>query len=226
MRPLPREWFEREAAVLAPLLLGKVLVSTVDVDPADVDPADGDPAIGDPAIAGPTGGGGGAPTGRDGARRVAGRIIEVEAYAQDDPASHTFGGPTPRNRVMFGPPGHLYVYLSYGIHRCANVVTGPAGNGQAVLLRAVQPIEGLRTIRRRRGGRSDRSLVDGPGKLCEGFGIGLHHNGIDLTIGAPVAIVDDGTDPPTRPLIGPRVGISRAVELPWRFRVPPEGGSG
>jgi DNA-3-methyladenine glycosylase len=224
MEPLPREWYERDAPLLAPLLLGKLLVSTADPDPPRAEPAGGDRRHRDGAC--------GDTSDRDadasgGARRlVVGRITEVEAYAEHDPASHTFRGPTPRNRVMFGPGGHLYVYLSYGIHRCANVVVGAVGSGQAVLLRAVQPIDGIDTIRERRGGRPDRSLVDGPGKLCEGFGIGLHHNGVDLTVGRPVAIVDDGVAPPTRPLVGPRVGISRAVDVPWRFRVPPEGWPG
>jgi DNA-3-methyladenine glycosylase len=204
MEPLPRPWFERDAAVLAPLLLGKLLVSTADPDRAGLGGHDREVAQ------------------RHGApRRVVGRITEVEAYAEHDPASHTFRGPTPRNRVMFGPAGHLYVYLSYGIHRCANVVAGREGSGQAVLLRAVEPVAGIETIRERRRGRPDRSLADGPGKLCEGFGIGLHHNGIDLTIGAPVWVAYDGTAPPDEPLIGPRVGITRAVEVPWRFRVPP-----
>ena len=101
---------------------------------------------------------------RDGTH-VSGRIVETEAYTRADPASHSFNGPTARNAVMFGPPGRLYVYLSYGIHCCANVVTGADGDGQAVLLRAVAPIEGLDVIRARRRGRSDRDLANGPGVL-------------------------------------------------------------
>ncbi|MBG7606276.1 MAG: DNA-3-methyladenine glycosylase [Actinobacteria bacterium] len=152
---------------------------------------------------------------------VAGRIIEVEAYTQDDPASHTFGGPTPRNRVMFGPPGRLYVYLSYGIHHCANVVTAQDGVGQALLLRAVTPVHGIETIRLRRHGRPDRELVDGPGKLCEAFAIDLGHYGTNLTdTHSPVTVIDDGMEPPSTPVIGPRIGISKGVETPWRFRVP------
>jgi DNA-3-methyladenine glycosylase len=152
---------------------------------------------------------------------VTGRIVEVEAYRQDDPASHSHRGPTPRTAVMFGPAGRLYVYLSYGIHCCANVVTGPEGSGQALLLRAVRPVDGLPTMRARRRSSDDSRLADGPGKLCQAFGIGLQHRGIDLLDGrAPVRLVDDGTPPPEAPLIGPRVGISRAADVPWRFRLP------
>jgi DNA-3-methyladenine glycosylase len=153
---------------------------------------------------------------------VAGRIVEVEAYAEHDPASHTYVGPTPRNAAMFGPPGHLYVYLSYGLHHCANVVTGPAGSGQAVLLRAVEPLFGIERIRQRRGGRPDRDLTDGPGKLGQAFGIGLEHYGLDVTDrSAPIRIVDDGTPAPVEPVVGPRVGVSKAADVPWRFRLPP-----
>jgi DNA-3-methyladenine glycosylase len=152
---------------------------------------------------------------------VAGRIIEVEAYTQDDPASHTFGGLTPRNRVMFGPPGRLYVYLSYGIHHCANVVTAQDGVGQALLLRAVVPVSGIDTIRSRRHGRPDRELVDGPGKLCEAFAVDLGHYGTNLTeTHSPVTVIHDGMEPPSSPIIGPRVGISKGVDTLWRFRVP------
>jgi DNA-3-methyladenine glycosylase len=152
---------------------------------------------------------------------VAGRIVEVEAYAEHDPASHTYVGPTPRNAAMYGPPGHLYVYLSYGLHHCANVVTGRSGNGQAVLLRAVQPLFGVERIRQRRGGRPDRDLTDGPGKLGQAFGIDLGHYGTDITDrSAPIRIADDGTPPPAAPIIGPRVGVSKAIDVPWRFRVP------
>ena len=152
---------------------------------------------------------------------VAGRIIEVEAYTQDDPASHTFGGLTPRNRVMFGPPGRLYVYLSYGIHHCANVVTAQDGVGQALLLRAVVPVSGIDTIRSRRHGRHDLELVDGPGKLCEAFAVDLGHYGTNLTeTHSPVTVIDGGMEPPSSPIIGPRVGISKGVDTLWRFRVP------
>lgn len=147
-----------------------------------------------------------------------GRITEVEAYRQDDPASHTFRGRTQRNAVMFGPAGHLYVYFTYGMHHCANVVTGPPGVGAAVLLRAVQPIDGLALMSERRHGR--RQLADGPAKLCQAFAIGPEHNGGDVCRGAGPGLFDDGIAPPTNPLIGPRVGISKAVDVPWRWRIP------
>lgn len=151
---------------------------------------------------------------------VVGRIIEVEAYTQDDPASHAFVGRTARNAVMFGPAAHLYVYLSYGIHRCMNVVTGTDGEGQGVLLRALDPVDGLEIMRSRRGGRSDRELANGPGKLGAALGIDLAHDGLDvLAADAEVAILDDGVAPPEHPRIGPRVGITKAVATPWRFRV-------
>ena len=137
----------------------------------------------------------------------------------DDPASHTFSGQTVRNAVMFGPGGHLYVYLSYGIHQCANVVTGEQGSGQAVLIRALEPIDGIALMRRRRPGRPDSELANGPGKLCQALGIVADHNGADLVDG-PVTLADDGTAPPQSPLVGPRIGITKGAETPWRFRVP------
>lgn len=148
---------------------------------------------------------------------ASGRITETEAYTSADEASHSFRGRTERNAVMFGPPGRLYVYLSYGIHCCANVVTGADGDGQAVLLRAVAPIAGVDQMVLRRGRR--RPLADGPGKLCQAFGIDLDDNDTDVTGAASVRIVDDGTEPPPTPLVGPRIGISRAIERPWRFRM-------
>lgn len=151
-----------------------------------------------------------------------GRITEVEAYRQDDPASHTFRGRTPRNAVMFGPAGHLYVYFTYGMHHCANVVTGDPGDGAAVLLRAVDVVAGEALMSQRRSGR-DR-LADGPAKLCQAFGIGGDLNGADLcspSAGDPgFGLFDDGVAPPEHPRVGPRIGISRAVELPWRWRTP------
>ncbi|MGB0114817.1 MAG: DNA-3-methyladenine glycosylase [Ilumatobacteraceae bacterium] len=151
---------------------------------------------------------------------VTGRIVETEAYRSDDPASHSFNGPTPRSAVMFGPPGVVYVYLSYGIHHCVNVVAGADGDGQAVLLRAVTPLDGLDLIRERRAGRADRELANGPGKLCVALGIDLADNGTDLLApSSRLRIVDDGTSPPANPVVGPRVGITRAVDTPWRFRV-------
>lgn len=149
-----------------------------------------------------------------------GRIIEVEAYREDDPASHTFRGETGRNAVMFGPAGHLYVDFTYGMHHCANVVTGDVGVGTAVLVRAIEPLAGIELMRERRAGRAD--LADGPAKLCQAFGIDLRHNGADLVGVDPdgVGLFDDGTPPPSRPRIGPRIGITKAVDVPWRWRTP------
>ncbi len=147
-----------------------------------------------------------------------GRIVEVEAYREDDPASHTFRGRTERNSVMFGRAGHLYVYFTYGMHHCANIVTGPEGVGAAVLLRAVEPIAGLDVMRERRHGRL--RLADGPAKLCQAFAIGLGHNGVDVCRGSGIALFDDDLPSPDEPLVGPRVGISRGVDVPWRWRTP------
>jgi DNA-3-methyladenine glycosylase len=145
---------------------------------------------------------------------VAGRIVEVEAYTSDDPASHCYRGRTARNAVMFGPPGRLYIYFTYGMHHCVNISTGLDGDGQGVLLRAVEPLEGIERMRRRRGPRADRILADGPAKLAQAFGLTLAHNG-ELA-----EVYDDGVAPPTTPRVGPRVGITKAVDWPRRFRVP------
>ena len=143
-------------------------------------------------------------------------LTEVEAYTEDDPASHAFRGPTDRNRTMFGRAGLLYVYRSYGIHWCANVVTGPEGSGQAVLLRGGRVVEGRAEVIRRRQ-RSDH-LADGPGKLCQALGIAGQHDGVDLLGDGPIRLLA-GT-PPVTYLATPRVGISRATEVRWRFIVP------
>jgi DNA-3-methyladenine glycosylase len=151
----------------------------------------------------------------------AGRIVEVEAYRSDDPASHTFRGRTPRNATMWGPGGLLYVYFTYGMHFCANVTTSVEGDGQAVLLRAIVPVRGIDVMRSRRPGRADRILTDGPAKLCQALAIDRHQDGLDLTTDPGVTIVDDGTPPPVDPLVTPRIGISVAVDVPWRWLVPP-----
>lgn len=141
------------------------------------------------------------------------RLSEVEAYGgSDDPASHAYGGPTERNRSMFLAPGHLYVYLSYGIHQLVNIVTGPEGEPAAVLLRAGVPIEGSEVMQRRRG-RSDH-LADGPGKLAQALGLTLAHDGLSLD-DAGVSLMAPPTVHPVRAT--PRIGISKAVERPWRF---------
>jgi DNA-3-methyladenine glycosylase len=145
---------------------------------------------------------------------VAGRIVEVEAYTSDDPASHCYNGRTRRNAVMFGPPGRLYVYFTYGMHYCVNISTGADGDGQGVLLRAVEPIAGIELVRARRGRRPERALTDGPAKLAQAFALDLSHNG------EPAEVYDDGVPPPASPRVGPRVGITKAVDWPRRFRTP------
>ena len=154
----------------------------------------------------------------------AGRIVEVEAYrGGDDPASHAFRGPTPRTETMFGPPGHLYVYFSYGMHWCANAVTEEPGIPGAVLLRALIPLRGLDAMRAARpAARRKVDLANGPAKLCQALGIDGTADGSDLTRGPGPRIVDDGWAPPRSPATGPRVGISVATEHPWRFAVPGE----
>ncbi len=147
-----------------------------------------------------------------GGERTAIRITEVEAYRQDDPASHSFPGPTKRNATMFGPAGHLYVYRSYGVHWCANVVTSAPGHGAGVLIRAGSPLDGLEVMERRRGRRT--SLSNGPGKVAQALGIEGIHDGTDLRQG--VVRLEPGT-PPVTFVATPRIGISKATEVPWRF---------
>ncbi|MBR2656857.1 MAG: DNA-3-methyladenine glycosylase [Loktanella sp.] len=142
-------------------------------------------------------------------RGIGGTIIETEAYAQDDPASHSFRGRTPRNRVMFGPPGHAYVYRSYGIHLCLNVVGRP---GEAVLIRAIQPGIGVDLMRQR---RPSGPLCAGPGRLCQALDVQITDNGRPFDGNDLVLHAADGPAPEI--LTGPRIGISRAQDLPWRF---------
>lgn len=144
-----------------------------------------------------------------------GRIIEVEAYTQDDPASHSFRGRTKRNAVMFGPAGRLYVYFTYGMHHCLNVVTGQDGVGEAVLIRAVTPVGGIDAMRRRRLGRPDRLLTDGPAKLAQAFGVDLRQDGNVVTV------LDDGALLVGEPRVTPRIGITRGTELLRRWVVTP-----
>ena len=151
------------------------------------------------------------------------RIVEVEAYAgADDPASHAARGRTSRNATMFGRAGLLYVYFTYGMHHCANVVVGPDGEPGAVLVRAAEPIGGLDLMAAARTrARSPRQLCSGPAKLCEALSIDRVHDGVDLLDAAsPVLLVDDGVAPPRRPERSGRIGIRVATERPWRFCVP------
>lgn len=181
---LPRDFYRRHPAEVAPELLNKLLVD-------------------------------------DDGR--AGRIVEVEAYAgAEDPAAHSFRGRTPRNATMFGEPGHLYVYFIYGLHWGSNAVCGEVGEGAGVLLRAIEPIAGLERMRALRpAARRDRDLANGPGKLSQAMGLTRAHDGADLVTGdRGVRIVTDGMPPPAQPRIGPRVGISKAVDFPWRWRTP------
>ncbi len=147
------------------------------------------------------------------------RITELEAYAgPQDPASHAFRGPTPRTEVMFGPAGHLYVYRSHGLHWCANVVTGPDGEASALLLRAGAVEDGHDLVRVRRGPRiPERDLTRGPGRLCQALGITAEVAGTDLLAGGPVRLELAAPVAPSRIRTGPRVGVSRAADRPWRF---------
>jgi DNA-3-methyladenine glycosylase len=145
---------------------------------------------------------------------VGGVIVEVEAYHHTDPAAHSFNGRTVRNAVMFGPPGRAYVYRSYGIHWCVNFVCEPEGSASAVLIRALMPTAGLAAMRRRRGAVAERLLCAGPGRLCEALAITRAHDGAALdqppfALSAPAASVEI--------VSGPRIGITRAADLPWRY---------
>ncbi len=145
---------------------------------------------------------------------VGGRIVEVEAYDRKDPASHGYRGRTKRNAVMFGPPGHAYVYRSYGIHWCLNLVCGGEGEAEAALIRALEPTARLDLQRRRRGVEDPRSLCSGPGKLCQALGVTGDHDG--LALDAPPFRLEQRAAQPEI-LSGPRIGITRAVELSWRY---------
>ena len=158
---------------------------------------------------------------------VAGRIVEVEAYGgTSDPASHAFRGPTARNATMFGPPGRAYVYFTYGMHYCVNVVCSEEGQASAVLIRALEPLTGIETMRARRGpAGKDAVLCAGPGRLCQALAIDRGDDGAELLSGAPgLHLRTDGTAPPDAPLVGVRIGLSErcgeARDWPWRFAVP------
>ena len=147
---------------------------------------------------------------------VGGTIVETESYERDDPACHAFVGLTPRTEVLFGPPGRAYVYLSYGIHSLLNAVAEPEGQAAAVLIRALEPTHAVDRMRERRGDRGDRELCSGPGKLTEALGINLGANRADL--GAdPFRLTAPPAEWEGEIVTGPRVGITKAVERPWRF---------
>jgi DNA-3-methyladenine glycosylase len=148
---------------------------------------------------------------------TAGRIAETESYHMEEPACHAYAGVTTRTRTLFGPPGHAYVYFSYGIHSLLNAVSEGEGVGAAVLIRALEPVDGIETMRARRGPVRDDELCNGPGKLTQALGIGLSLNGTSLVDG-PIEILrrEPGAREP-RIVMGERIGITKAADLPWRF---------
>ena len=145
---------------------------------------------------------------------VGGKIVELEAYHHEDPAAHGYRGRTARNASMFGPPGHAYVYRSYGVHWCVNFVCEAEGVADAVLIRALEPIQGLEEMRRRRGLEDGRLLCAGPGRLCQALAITREHDGLPLD--RPPFRLEPRTEPPEIAR-GPRIGITRAADLPWRY---------
>jgi DNA-3-methyladenine glycosylase len=145
---------------------------------------------------------------------TAGRIVETESYHMDEPACHAYVGLTERTRTLFGPPGHAYVYFSYGIHSLLNAVAEPEGTGSAVLIRALEPVDGLDVMRRRRGVERATELCSGPAKLTQALEIGLSLNGSSLLDG-PIEVLEREAQP--RIAIGERIGITKAADLPWRF---------
>jgi DNA-3-methyladenine glycosylase len=146
--------------------------------------------------------------------QAGGIIAEVEAYHHTEPSAHSYRGVTARNAVMFGPPGHVYVYRSYGLHWCVNFVCEPAGSASAVLLRAIEPTSGLALMRRRRGMDDVRLLCSGPGRLTQALGITHAHNGLALDA-PPFTLFARAAEPDI--LAGPRIGITKAMDLPWRY---------
>ena len=147
-----------------------------------------------------------------------GRIVETEAYAQEDAASHSYHGRTPRTEIMFGPSGFLYVYFTYGMHYCMNVVTGPTGYGSAVLIRALEPLEGSDIMSQNRGGKTGVELSNGPAKLCQALAIDKAWNGHDLAL-SPLRLIEKPALARRDIVQTTRVGISQAADVPWRFYV-------
>jgi DNA-3-methyladenine glycosylase len=145
---------------------------------------------------------------------VGGTIVEVEAYHHTDPAAHSYRGPTPRNRVMFGPPGFIYVYRSYGLHWCVNLVCEPEGTAAAVLIRALEPTVGIAAMQRRRGRDEVRRLCAGPGNVCAALGITHDHNGLPLNH-PPLMVLARAAAPEIA--VGVRIGITKAADRPWRY---------
>jgi DNA-3-methyladenine glycosylase len=145
---------------------------------------------------------------------VGGEIVEVEAYHHTDPAAHSYRGRTERNAVMFGPPGHAYVYRSYGVHWCLNFVCEREGSASAVLIRALAPTAGLAAMRRRRGVAEERALCSGPGRLCQALGITRAQDGLPLDA-PPFALYPRKSRPEI--VAGPRIGITKAADIPWRY---------
>ena len=149
---------------------------------------------------------------------AAGRIVEVESYHMEEPACHAYVGVTDRTRVLFGPPGRAYVYFSYGIHALLNAVCEPEGVGAAVLIRALEPVDGIELMRARRGAEDLHELCSGPGKLTQALGIGLDLNDTSLVGGGPIEVRPPANgDRPSALVIGERIGITKAADLPWRF---------
>jgi DNA-3-methyladenine glycosylase len=153
-----------------------------------------------------------------GGKTLRAKIVETEAYDQTDVASHSFKWKTPRTEVMFGKAGHLYVYFTYGMHYCCNIVTGPEGHGAAVLIRAVEPLEGEDTMAFNRGGLNGHSLTNGPAKFCQAFAIDKALNGHDLKR-EPLRLLVQNKLPNDQVVTTTRIGISRGQEVPWRFYI-------
>jgi DNA-3-methyladenine glycosylase len=153
-----------------------------------------------------------------GGHELVGRIVETEAYSQDDVASHSYRGQTPRTKVMFGPAGHLYVYFTYGMHYCCNVVTGPDGHGSAVLIRALEPLSGQAEMSQNRRGLNGSALTNGPAKLCQALQIEKSFNGHDLHQ-EPLQLLLEPPVPQTDIVQTTRIGISRGQDAPWRFYI-------